>query len=103
VSLGPDTETGALKDPVSGGAFQAAEPARSEPGSSTQVDWRELQGRFVDDPRATVREAGALVEKVLGEVRSRSESGSTEELRTAFRHFRDLYINLSTSQGTPET
>jgi hypothetical protein len=29
---------------------------------SAQAEWRELQGRFVDDPQSTVKEAGALIE-----------------------------------------
>jgi hypothetical protein len=107
-SVGPDTESGALKDPVPDGAFTAGEttvvpvidPATSSSGSATpasspEPDWRELQGRFVDDPQAAVREAGALVEKALADLRTRSESGSTEDLRTAFRRYRDLHAGLS--------
>jgi hypothetical protein len=117
VGVGPDTETGALKDPVPAGSFgtdettavaaTSADPATSSAtgtgstpaavGSTTspEVDWRELQGRFVDDPQAAVKEAGALVEKALNDLRSRSEGGSTEDLRTAFRRYRDLYSGLN--------
>jgi len=99
LSVGPDTETGALKDPVPDGAFStdtSATPSSPAGGaSSLDADWRDLQGRFVDDPEATVREAGALVEKALSELRTRTESGSTEDLRTAFRRYRDLYTSLS--------
>jgi hypothetical protein len=99
-SVGPDTETGALKDPVPDGTFSAdtsaaSASAGSATASSTDIDWRDLQGRFVDDPEATVREAGALVEKALSDLRTRAESGSTEDLRTAFRRYRDLYTGLS--------
>jgi len=99
LSVGPDTETGALKDPVPDGTFSTATSATPSPpagtASSLDADWRDLQGRFVDDPEATVREAGALVEKALSELRTRTESGSTEDLRTAFRRYRDLYASLS--------
>jgi hypothetical protein len=97
LSVGPDTETGALKDPVPDGTFStdAAASAASASVSGLDSDWRDLQGRFVDDPEGTVREAGALVEKALSELRTRTESGSTEDLRTAFRRYRDLYTNLS--------
>jgi hypothetical protein len=114
-SVGPDTETGALKDPVAGGAFVTSDSGTSDSGSSvgdstvtavpatdpsgsasrSDADWRELQGQFVDDPQAAVREAGALVEKALSELRARSESGSTEDLRTTFRRYRDLYAGLT--------
>jgi hypothetical protein len=106
VGVGPDTETGALKDPVPDGTFDdgttavpVADPATSAspttPVTSSDTDWRELQGRFVDDPQAAVREAGALVEKAVADLRTRSESGSTEDLRTAFRRYRDLHAGLS--------
>jgi hypothetical protein len=62
---------------------------------SAQTEWRELQGRFVDDPQSTVKEAGALIERELTELRSRSENGSTEDLRTAFRRYRDLHAALN--------
>jgi hypothetical protein len=123
-SLGPDTETGARKDPVPDGVFGTEAPTdasaaatstaagrsddpsaasaagRSDgpsggPSGGPEADWHELQGRFVDDPEAAVREAGALLEKAISELRTRSESGSTEDLRTAFRRYRDLYTQLS--------
>jgi hypothetical protein len=64
-------------------------------GVDADSDWHELQGRFVDDPAAAVREAGNRVEKALAELRSRVEAGSTEDLRTAFRRYRDLHASLS--------
>lgn len=70
-------------------------PAPAASTGGPDADWHELQGRFVDDPEAAVREAGALVEKAFSELRARSESGSTEDLRTAFRRYRDLYANLT--------
>jgi hypothetical protein len=85
-TVGPETESGALKDPVPDGAFATS--------SSSHADWLELQGRFVDDPEGAVREAGALVETALAELRSRIETGSTEDLRTAFRRYRELHTGL---------
>jgi hypothetical protein len=63
-------------------------------GSGDDDGWRELQGRFVDDPEAAVREAGVLIEKDLAALRSRLETGDTENLRTAFRKYRDLHATL---------
>jgi len=99
-TVGPDTETGALKDPVPDGTFDS-DAASGTSGSasgaaeSSSASWQDLQGRFVDDPQAAVREAGALVEKAFNDLRSRSESGDTEDLRTAFRRYRELYNQLS--------
>jgi hypothetical protein len=85
-TVGPETESGALKDPVPDAAFTAS--------AATHSDWLELQGRFVDDPQGAVRDAGALVEAALAELRSRIETGSTEDLRTAFRRYRELHLSL---------
>jgi hypothetical protein len=63
--------------------------------SGTDDSWHDLQGRFVDDPEAVVKEAGALVEQDLATLRGRLESGDTENLRTAFRRYRDLHASLS--------
>jgi hypothetical protein len=76
--------------------------ATTGPTAPTDDVWHELQSRFVDDPAAAVRGAGALVEKALTDLRSQLERGNTggdtrgdtEDLRTAFRRYRDLYGSL---------
>jgi hypothetical protein len=70
----------------------AVSPAGSTAKSDN--DWHELQGRFVDDPEAAVREAGAWFEQAVADLRTRVETGSTEDLRTAFRRYRDLHSSL---------
>jgi hypothetical protein len=70
----------------------AVSPAGSTAKSDS--DWHELQGRFVDDPEAAVREAGAWFEQAVADLRIRVETGSTEDLRTAFRRYRDLHSSL---------
>ena len=77
----------------------SSEPSEpSEPvtavATKSDSDWQELQGRFVDDPAAAVREAGAWVEHALAQLRSQLETGSTEDLRTAFRRYRELHSSL---------
>jgi hypothetical protein len=98
-TVGPDTETGALKDPVPAGSFAASDSTDTTAAPSTASDvsaeWLELQGRFVDDPQAAVKEAGAKVEQALSDLRARIETGSTEDLRTAFRRYRELHAGLS--------
>ena len=49
----------------------------------------------MDDPQAAVKEAGAKVEQALSDLRARIETGSTEDLRTAFRRYRELHAGLS--------
>ena len=56
--------------------------------------WLALQGTFVDDPAQAVREAGDRVEQQLRDFRSHLDSADTEQLRTAFKRFRDLSNSL---------
>jgi hypothetical protein len=70
--------------------------------------WQEVQGRFVDDPRASVEQADQLVAasiKRLAEIFaaersnlegtwSRGEEVSTEELRQALRRYRSFFDRL---------
>jgi len=72
----------------------ASTPAATSPSPSVSAEWLELQGKFVDDPVAAVREAGSKVEQALADLRSKVETGSTEDLRTAFRRYRDLHATL---------
>jgi hypothetical protein len=94
-SVVPVIATGSVEDgdPAAPGA--PASPAETAATGASTVDWRELQGKFVDDPESAVKEAGAKVEQALSELRSRIESGDTESLRTAFRRYRDLHADLS--------
>lgn len=69
--------------------------------------WRDVQLRFVDDPRAAAGEAQALVEDALGSFAAAlaarknelggwqaTESGDTEQLRMVVRRYRDLLDRL---------
>jgi hypothetical protein len=75
-------------------------PERADGGSGLSssgsgVDWHELQSRFVDDPAAAVAEAADHVEQALRDLRGRIGNGDTEQLRTAFKRYRDFYSSLS--------
>jgi len=73
-----------------------------------QARWVEIQGRFVDDPRAAVEDADELVDEVLkcitstfsderGRLESQwSEGGDigTEELRVALQRYRSFFQRL---------
>jgi hypothetical protein len=74
-------------------AFGSSSAASSSVASDSS--WHDLQSRFVDDPEAVVKEAGALVEQDFAALRTRLESGDTENLRTTFRRYRDLHSTLS--------
>jgi hypothetical protein len=70
--------------------------------------WRDIQARFVDDPRTSVEEANALVTDLMdrlvsgfGEERSRLEAQweqgedvTTEELRVVLQRYRSFFGRL---------
>jgi hypothetical protein len=117
------------RDPSS----ERVEPERTEPASSTgpgastpwsshggllpddelsdyQRRWDELQVRFIDEPRRSVREADDLVGEVTRKIADRFTSGrkdfeqrwesdnepTTEELRQAVQRYRDFFQRLVT-------
>jgi len=70
--------------------------APGDTGTGTEDRWRDLQLTFVDDPAAAVREAADLLEQAIADLRQQYEgSDSTEDLRTAFRRYRDVYRGLT--------
>ncbi|MEV0647604.1 hypothetical protein AB0I28_20285 [Phytomonospora sp. NPDC050363] len=69
--------------------------------------WQAIQLRFIDDPRSSATEAGALVEESLEMLRtaldtrkreldgwSGENSADTERLRTAVRDYRELFDHI---------
>ncbi|MFG3301083.1 hypothetical protein [Micromonospora chersina] len=114
----PDTSTAAAGAGAAGAAAAVAGAARPAPGAvptdaatlftpeiaqGFRDRWRDVQLRFVDDPRAAVGEAQSLVEEAiealsaaLREQKTKlggwQESGSadTEQLRVAVRGYRDF-------------
>ncbi|MFF4893945.1 hypothetical protein [Micromonospora chersina] len=114
----PDTSTAAAGAGAAGAAAAVAGAARPTPGAvpadaatlftpeiaqGFRDRWRDVQLRFVDDPRAAVGEAQSLVEEAiealsaaLREQKTKlggwQESGSadTEQLRVAVRGYRDF-------------
>lgn len=75
-----------------------------EAASQLRSRWDVIQGGFVDDPRRSVDQAGALVEDALQQLnavfeekRSRLQGNGgipTEELRQTLRHYRLLLNRL---------
>jgi hypothetical protein len=76
-----------------------------------RVEWREIQARFVDDPRDAVQGADHLVAEVMRslattfsehkhELEGQWQEGSdaeTEDLRQALRHYRTFFNQLLSS------
>ncbi|MEU8779950.1 hypothetical protein [Streptomyces sp. NPDC048606] len=77
-------------------------------GQEFRRRWSEIQGRFVDDPRESVRSADALVAEVMQSLAStfaqdkqglegqwdRGEEVPTEDLRLALRQYRTFFERL---------
>lgn len=70
--------------------------------------WDEIQAEFVDDPRASVKEAHAMVAEIVNELTdrftneraslesqwNRDEQPNTEALRIALQRYRDFFNRL---------
>ncbi|WP_442934391.1 hypothetical protein [Micromonospora sp. CPCC 205546] len=99
-----DLEAAGMDRPA--GATVAAEPASLFDPSTAQGfrdRWRDVQLRFVDDPRAAAGEAQSLVDEAIQALSSAlsaqknklggwqdAGSADTEQLRMAVRHYRDF-------------
>jgi hypothetical protein len=80
----------------------------NEDTESFQARWREIQVRFVDEPRDSVKDADGLVAELMqrlagsfSEERNRLEGEwergsevSTEDLRVALKHYRSFFNRL---------
>ncbi|GLU45834.1 hypothetical protein [Nocardiopsis ansamitocini] len=90
------------------GTGSASDNGESDP---LRVRWREIQGEFVDDPKASVAAADALVGKTLEQITAKlterkrkvesswqeGGDGDTEHLRLALQEYRSLLDHLITA------
>jgi hypothetical protein len=89
-------------------APETTAPETATDQEDSQASWQRIKSGFVDDPRASVEEAAAIVEEAAETLvatiqeRERVLRGAwegngtdTERLRTAFRDYRTLYDKLS--------
>ena len=112
-----DEDAAAAEDEDAADAAEPSPVALLEPvGSDTPIDpgtgtygerWSAIQGSFVDEPFRAVESAGALVaqlwheyERSITEQRDALDSGwsaesPTDDLRAAFRQYRDLFNRLT--------
>jgi hypothetical protein len=101
----PEPQAAAAEDLATEGGEALLPP---EDTARMQGRWREIQGRFVDEPRDAVQAADALVAELMqalagrfAEHRSgleqqwqRGEDVGTEELRVALRQYRAFFDRL---------
>jgi hypothetical protein len=94
---GPAAEVVPVPVPVeTGSGVGDGATSPGDTGTGAEDRWRDLQLTFVDDPAAAVREAADLLEQAIADLRQQYEgSDSTEDLRTAFRRYRDVYRSLT--------
>jgi hypothetical protein len=73
-----------------------------------RTHWNEIQGKFVDEPRAAVEQADALVAEVIGQITkmfadehsalenqwNQGNDVSTEDLRMALQRYRSFFNRL---------
>lgn len=89
-------------------ASNSAPLLSAEASSSFQLRWKEVQTRFVDEPRAAVEEADGLVANLMQQLAEgfaqererleaqwdRGEDISTEDLRVALQRYRSFFQRL---------
>jgi hypothetical protein len=73
-----------------------------------RMNWNEIQGKFVDDPRSAVQQADTLVSEVIGQITqmfakehsllesqwNQGNDVSTEDLRKALQRYRSFFNRL---------
>jgi hypothetical protein len=104
-----DPESGLAKPSAAEMLTPTAADGSIDPGTgSYQERWSAIQGSFVDEPYRAVEAAGALVtqmwddfERTIVERRnaldsSWADASPTDELRDAFKQYRDLFRHLQT-------
>ncbi len=98
----PEPEPEPEPQPVAeapGPATRRVEPAPETVETPEQVlaadeladRWDAAKVVFVDDPRRAVERAAELVNEALSGLEERWRNGNTEELRTAFQHYRAVF------------
>lgn len=116
----PAEHAAAQRDPIEQDRIEQDRVAASEPSSSDKAlfpaddlsglraRWDDVQAGFVDDPKACVQKADGLVSDVveqlttnfaaararLEEQWARGDDASTEDLRIAFKRYREFFQKL---------
>jgi hypothetical protein len=104
----PVSETITHEAPISTNAGTSAGLLNRDLSEHFRTRWNEIQGKFVDEPRAAVQEADGLVSEVVEQIThmfasehstleaqwKQGSDVSTEDLRKALQHYRSFFNRL---------
>ena len=108
VPAAPSSETIIPKAPIGTNAGSSAALLNREESEHFRTRWNEIQGKFVDEPRAAVQQADALVSEVIEQITqlftnehnslegqwNQGTDVSTEDLRKALQSYRSFFNRL---------
>lgn len=103
-----ESNTIPYKAPVADNVESSAALLNHDESEHFRTRWNEIQGTFVDEPRAAVQQADALVTEVIGQITrmfatnhgslegqwKQGNDVSTEDLRKALQHYRSFFNRL---------
>lgn len=104
----PDGVAGEASSPADSGARDSGPLIEDSDRNEFVARWKEVQFRFVEEPRSAVQEADTLVAEVMQRLAqmfateraglesqwSQGDEVSTEDLRQAFRRYRSFFDRL---------
>ncbi len=104
----PMGETIIHEAPIDTNAGSSAALLSREESEHFRTRWNEIQGKFVDEPRAAVQQADALVSEVIEQITqmfanehsslegqwNQGNDVSTEDLRKALQRYRSFFNRL---------
>jgi len=104
----PMDETITPETPIATKAESSTALLSWEESEHFRTRWNEIQGKFVDEPRAAVEQADALVSEVIEQITqmfakehsslegqwNQGDDVSTEDLRKALQHYRSFFNRL---------
>jgi hypothetical protein len=108
VAQAPMGEAITKESPIDTNAGSSTALLNREESEHFRTRWNEIQGKFVDEPRAAVEQADALVSEVIEQITqmfanehsslegqwNQDNDVSTEDLRKALQHYRSFFNRL---------
>jgi hypothetical protein len=108
VAEAPMGEAITKESPIDTNAGSSTALLNREESEHFRTRWNEIQGKFVDEPRAAVQQADALVSEVIEQITqtfanehsslesqwNQGKDVSTEDLRKALQHYRTFFNRL---------
>jgi hypothetical protein len=107
-AVGPMDETIVHEAPIDTDAGSSTALLNREESEHFRTRWNEIQGKFVDEPRAAVQQADTLVSEVIEQITqmfanehsslegqwNQGNDVSTEDLRKALQRYRSFFNRL---------